>query len=337
MSVEHLTVDADEAGVRLDRWVKRRRPGLTQGRIEKLLRTGQIRVDGARAKSNLRLEAGQDVRLPPEGDAPGSGPSPRAQNPVSAQDAAFIRSLVIYEDDDLIALNKPPGLAVQGGSKTLRHIDGMAGALRPGGPPPKLIHRLDRDTSGVLALAKTPAAAAHYAKAFQSHRAEKTYWALTIGTPVPAQGLIKGFLRKAPAGRSGDRELMVAARHGEPGAVHARTAYGVVAQAGARAAWVALRPLTGRTHQLRVHMAMAGTPILGDGKYGDTDRPAPENLPKRLHLHAYQLVLPQRSRQNALTLTAPISEHMASSFAALGFDPRDHDALDPFQGVEIAP
>ncbi len=327
--VEVVTVEAGEAGARLDRWFKRRYPQLSHGRLEKLLRTGQVRVDGARAKANQRLESGQTVRVPPLPVADTAGAVPRAAQPgaVTPADTAFMRSLVLHEDAHLIALNKPSGLAVQGGAKTRRHVDGLAAALAPpGADPPRLAHRLDRDTSGVLLLGKTPAAAAALARAFAHRTAQKTYWALTNGAPHPRGGLAKGFMRKAAEGR-GDRERMVQARQGEDGAVYARTRYETVATAGSRAAWVALRPETGRTHQLRAHMAWLGCAIIGDRKY-TVDRPAPSGLADALHLHAYSLQLEHPSGRGRVSLIAPLPEHMRQSFDALGFDRRVYE--DPF-------
>ncbi len=319
---EEITVQPGEAGARLDRWLKRRFPGLTQGHVEKWLRTGQVRVDGARARANQRVEEGQQVRVPPA--AMSAEPRRDAGQParVSAADRSFIQSLVLFEDEHMVALNKPAGLAVQGGSKTHRHVDALAAGLaKAGGEKPRLAHRLDRDTSGVLVLGKSPAATAKLARTFAAHTAIKTYWALTMGVPTPGEGLIKGFLRKgAGAKGGGDREIMVAARHGDPGAVYARTLYTVVERAGARASWVALRPQTGRTHQLRVHMAMLGTSIIGDRKY-TCDREPPGGLAEGLHLHARELTVPHPSGRGDVTLTAPMPEHMLESFAKLGFDP----------------
>lgn len=322
--VERVAVEAGEAGARLDRWFKRRYPGVSHGALEKLLRTGQVRVDGARAKAGQRLETGQEVRVPPLGE--GRRPTlETGRGPVSPADAALIRSLVIHDDDQVIVLNKPHGLAVQGGAKTRRHVDAMTPALVPAGAEaPRLAHRLDRDTSGVLALGKTPAATAALAKGFASRRAQKTYWAVVRGAPTPRAGLIKGFLRKE-AGRSG-RERMVAARHGQEDAVYARTRYAVIAQAGARAAWVGLRPETGRTHQLRVHMAMLGTSIIGDHKYV-CDHETPGGLEDKLHLHARRLVVPHPAG-GLLDVTAEPPAHLRHAFDALGFDAALGDAVE---------
>lgn len=334
--VELVDVAAGDAGARLDRWFKRRYPALTQGRLQKLLRTGQIRVDGGRAKANQIIEAGQTIRIPPL-DAGNPGQAPRQTRgekaaKVSPKDTRFMADLVVHDDPDFVVLNKPSGLAVQGGSKTTRHVDALAPALmRPGDTePPRLAHRLDRDTSGVLVLGRTPAATAALARAFQSHRVVKTYWAITIGAPVPAEGEVKGFMRKGHKSVRGEgREIMVAARHGEDDAVHARTQYAVIAKAGARAAWVALRPETGRTHQLRLHMSLLGTAILGDGKY-TCHREAPQGLPNRLHLHAASITLPHPTTGEDITLTAPAPPHMRDAFDALGFNVNDYPKTDPF-------
>lgn len=330
MSVRMETVAPDEADVRLDRWLRRRFPELTQGRIEKLLRTGQIRVDGARAKSNTRLEAGQQVRIPPLGEAPES-PAATHRPQVSDRDADFVRSLMLYEDNDLIALNKPAGLAVQGGSGQSRHLDGMLPALaRRGEPAPRLVHRLDRDTSGVIVVAKNARSAAELAKQFKSRETKKTYWAIVLGAPRPASGEISGFLRKGAGGALG-REQMELARHGDEDAKHARTLYAVVDTAGQRASWVALRPVTGRTHQLRVHMAEIGHAIAGDRKY-TCDRETPGGLEGGLQLHARELALP-RPGKRPLVLTAPPPPHMKAAFAALGFDEASAHG-DLFAGLE---
>jgi len=320
--VQTIEVGHGEAGARLDRWFKRRFPHVGHGALQKLLRTGQIRVDGGRAKADTRLAAGQNVRVPP---LPEPEDVPSAP-PVSAKDRALVKSLVLYEDDDVIALDKPAGLAVQGGTKTTHHLDGMLDALAHGGERPRLAHRLDRDTSGVLLLGRTPAATAALAKAFQTHAAEKTYWAIVRGVPRPARGLIKGFMKKG-RGVGGDREVMVRARHGEEDAHYARTRYAVLSTAGRRAAWVALRPETGRTHQLRFHMAEIGHAICGDRKYG-CDIPEPEGLPEGLLLHARAIALPRPSGRGRLVVEAPPPEAFARALAALGFSPAD--ASDPF-------
>jgi 23S rRNA pseudouridine955/2504/2580 synthase len=319
--VRTVSVAADEAGVRLDRWFRRRWPHLGQGQLQKLIRSGQVRVDGARAKADQRLEAGALVRVPPLPEAPAPGERERTLNP---RDAAFARSLVLYEDDEVLALNKPAGLAVQGGTKTSRHVDGLLGAWGEGLERPRLVHRLDRDTSGVLVLGKSPQAAARLAGAFARRRAQKTYWAIVMGFPKPGEGILQLPLVKRGVG---DRELMLPAEGKDPRAEPAETEFVTIARAGPRAAWMALRPHTGRTHQLRAHMKAMGHPILGDPKYGDeASRELSGEL--KLQLHARRLVLPHPSR-GTLTLEAPLSPEMRQGFERFGFD--EHEApADPF-------
>lgn len=319
--VQILVVPETDDGSRLDRWFKRLFPHIAHGRVEKLLRTGQLRVDGKRAKGNFRLEAGQSVRIPPLPD-----PSEiKEVSPVNDRDKSFMRGLVIYEDSDLIALNKPAGLAVQGGSKTTRHIDGMLPALGEGC---RLVHRLDRDTSGVLLIAKSAASAKWAGRAFQSRRAQKIYWGVTNGVPHPRAGEIKGYMAKGRLdNRFGNihegKEVMEPVRHGAPNAKHAKTLYQVQANAGQKAAWVIMMPLTGRTHQLRLHMQLLGAPIAGDPKYM-TDRPMPGGLENILHLHARSLTIPKEGKSD-LTLVAPLPKHMDNAFNMLAFNMSQDD------------
>jgi len=314
-----MTVDETDAGSRLDRWFKRQFPHIPHGKVEKLLRTGQLRVDGKRAKGNARIEGGQVIRIPPL-------PEPseiKTATPVNERDVAYIRSMIIYEDADIIALNKPHGIAVQGGTGTTRHIDGLLPALGEGC---RLVHRLDRDTTGVLVIAKNVRAAKWAGRAFQSRRAEKIYWGITNGVPKPSGGEIKGYVAKGRLdNRFGNKhegkEVMEAVRHGAAGAKHAKTLYQSVAKAGQRSAWVVMQPLTGRTHQLRLHMQLLGAPIAGDPKYM-TDRPLPGGLENMLHLHARSLTLP-REGQNDLYLEAPVPPHMEQAFEVMGYDEAD--------------
>lgn len=311
--VETRTVASDEADIRLDRWFRRHFPHVTHGALEKLLRTGQVRVDGGRVKGNHRLEPGQEIRIPPL-PAPGEAAPPKT---ISAEDKAFARSMVLYEDDTLIALNKPPGLPVQGGSKVVRHLDGLLDAFGTGDRRPRLVHRLDKDTSGVIVVAKGASHAATLAALFKGRDLEKTYWAIALGIMMPRAGEITGYMKKT-ASTQGDRELMVAARHGEEGAQYALTRYATADEAGRRASWVVLRPETGRTHQLRVHLAAAGHAIQGDGKYV-CDVPPLGGVSQKLHLHARKLVIPREGKK-PLVLEAPMPKHMADTFEALGFD-----------------
>ena len=318
--VRTLTVDAGEDGVRLDRWFRRRWPHLTQGQIQRLARSGQIRVDGARAKADSRLVAGARVRVPPLPAAPEAGP--RAT--ISSYDRAFIRGLVLYEDDQVLALNKPVGLAVQGGTKTHRHIDRLLDAWGEGAERPRLVHRLDRDTSGVLVLGKTPAAAAKLAGAFAHRRAAKTYWALVAGTPKPGEGVIELPLAKLGFG---DREMMAPTSPKDPKAEPAQTEYVTISRAAQKAAWLALRPHTGRTHQLRAHMLALGHPILGDPKYR-TAASAELSADLKLQLHARRIVLPHPAG-GELVLEAPLSPELRAGFERFGFE--EHEApAEPF-------
>lgn len=311
--VETRTVGADEGEVRLDRWFRRHFPEIGHGRLQKLLRTGQVRVDGRRVQASARVRPGQQIRIPPlPTDEPRPAPERRAPERVDPADAAWLRSRILYEDDALFVLDKPAGLAVQGGTGTRRHVDGMLQALAPGGERPRLVHRLDRDTSGLLVVAKTAAAAASLTAAFRRHRVDKLYWALVVGRPPAAEGLIDRPLAKQ-AGRGGER--VMASGQGQP----ARTLYRVVARAGKIAAWLSLKPLTGRTHQLRAHCAMLGTPIIGDGKYGGAAA-HPAGAPKGLMLHARELRLPHPDG-GVLELSAPPSDTLLAGFRWLGFEP----------------
>ena len=324
--VLNVEVAPGEDGVRLDRWFKRRWPQLGHGQIQKLLRSGQIRVDGGRAKAETRLVAGAQVRVPPLPDSP----PPVDHAVLPERDIAFALSLVIYEDDEVLVLNKPSGLAVQGGTKTTRHVDRLLSAWGEGLDRPRLVHRLDRDTSGVLVLGKTPAAAAALAGAFARRRAEKTYWAIVAGVPKPADGVIELPLAKVGVG---DRELVRPADPKDPRAEPAETEFVTLAHAGPRAAWMALSPHTGRTHQLRAHMLAIGHPILGDPKYGD-ERSAELTADLKLQLHARRLDLPHPSG-GRLVVEAPVSPEMQAGFARFGFDEREAPA-DPFTRTRSA-
>jgi 23S rRNA pseudouridine955/2504/2580 synthase len=313
--VESRTVDADEAGMRLDRWFKLHFPGLGFGHLQKLLRSGQVRVDGARAKSSTRLAAGQSVRVPPLG--PGDAETPKAPRAPASGDHEALEALVLHEDPQVIVLNKPMGLAVQGGSGLTRHIDGMLEAWRDRhGRKPRLVHRLDRDTAGVLVVARTRTAAAFLGKAFSRRETRKLYWALVAGVPKPPTGRISTYLAR----EEGGTERMRVARHGETGAEHAVSHYAVAEQAGTRLAWLVMRPVTGRTHQLRAHAAHIGHPIVGDPKYFDKENwQLPGGLQNRLHLLARRIVIPHPAG-GTLDVTAPLPPHMAQSWAVLGFD-----------------
>jgi 23S rRNA pseudouridine955/2504/2580 synthase len=305
-----IAVEASEADLRLDRWFRRRFPHLSHGRLEKLLRTGQVRVDGRRVQSSTRLEAGQKVRVPPLGEAP----PPSAPRPaVSERDVRALQEAVLYRDEDVLAINKPPGLAVQGGSGLDRHLDAMLDALRFGAAErPRLVHRLDRDTSGVLLLARHVRAAAALAEAFRRKDCRKVYWAVVVGVPKQAAGRIELALSKLP-GRAGER--MAPDEEGKD----AITEYRTLDHAGRQVAWLELQPLTGRTHQLRAHCAALGTPILGDRKYGGAAAFLPgHQVARRVHLHARSIAL-RRADGRRLEVSAPAPEHMAATLAFFGF------------------
>ncbi len=330
MSASTILVEAEEDGLRLDRWFKRRFPALAHGHLEKLLRTGQVRVDGKRSKASDRIAAGQSIRLPPQlqsliaADAKG----PRKTD-LSDKDQRFIQGLVIHEDAKVIVLNKPSGLATQGGSGVTRHVDGLLEGLQGGKrQKPRLVHRLDRDTSGVLVVARTQPAAAALSESLRRRDAQKIYWALTKGVPKPHRGVIKlALVKQTGFGKSGRDERMSAAEDDQDNAKSATTHYAVMETAADQYAWVALRPVTGRTHQLRAHLAHLGTPIVGDFKYGGEKAKGRGELENRLHLHARSIDIahPDGGR---LKVTAPLPPHMQQAWNLFGF--RENDARDPF-------
>jgi 23S rRNA pseudouridine955/2504/2580 synthase len=333
MGATAVTVAEDEGESRLDRWLRRRFPQLTQGMVEKFCRTGQIRVDGARVKASARVAPGMAVRVPPLPAAP--APAAPAKPRIAESDAEMIRRAVIWQDDHVIALNKPPGLPSQGGSgQGSRHVDGLAEALKFGrAEKPALVHRLDKDTSGVLLLARSPKIARRLAEAFRARATRKIYWAAVAGVPSPRMGTIRFGLVKAPGrGRGGEGEKMLCIHPSKvdetEGAKRATTDYAVLEALGQRVAWVALVPVTGRTHQLRAHMAEIGHPVVGDGKYGGSGQ---ENLgsgwgaqlggeiSRKLHLHARSIAFDHPVTGARVTITADLPEHMARTWAAFGW------------------
>ena len=324
VKVQTVTVGAEEGEVRLDRWFRRHFPELTHGRLEKLLRTGQVRVDGARAKAGDRLRPGQAVRVPP---LPAAAPTDAKSAPEIPEAWVHeLRSRVLYKDASVLVLDKPPGLAVQGGSGIDQHLDGMLDALKFGlSERPRLVHRLDKDTSGVLVLARTVKAAAKLTKAFRDKSARKIYWALVVGVPKLRRGRIDQPLGKlgGPGGEKVEADDEAGKR--------AVTFYATVETAGRRAAWLALMPVTGRTHQLRVHCVVLGTPVVGDGKYGGSEAFLTGQVSRKLHLHARSLTMPHPDG-GTLAVTAPLPHHMRQTWQLFGFDPDDTD--DRF--VEVA-
>jgi 23S rRNA pseudouridine955/2504/2580 synthase len=322
-----VLVGADEEGIRVDRWFKRHFPALGHGLLEKLLRTGQVRLDGKRVKAGDRLSTGQILRLPPQVQtihSPVDKQSPDSQTArpqLSEQERIFAEGLVIHQDSAVLVLNKPAGLATQGGSGITRHIDGLLDYLTFGKKQrPRLVHRLDRDTSGVLVVARTVPAAAALSEALRQRDAQKLYWALTRGVPKPHRGTIKAALAKESGhGPHGQDERMATVERDSEGAKYAITDYAVLDQAAQDYAWVAAKPYTGRTHQIRVHLASLETPIVGDFKYGGTAARPFGEIADKLHLHARSIDIahPDGGR---LQVTAPLSPHMAKTWTLLGFD-----------------
>jgi 23S rRNA pseudouridine955/2504/2580 synthase len=353
------TVAKDEGGMRIDRWFKVNYPDLPFGQLQKLLRSGQVRLDGKRVKGDQRIESGQAIRIPPMGGprvevvpassdegfakpalrkaassaAPDTPTRRQAGEPgysrggvVRDGDADFLRDLILYEDKDVFVFNKPFGLAVQGGSGLTRHIDGMLPALaNQRGDIPRLVHRLDRDTTGVLVVARTRKAAADLGAAFRSRSTKKIYWALCAGVPRMKQGRISSFLAKGED-EAGDQKMKVVGQSKESS--HALTYYAVVEQAAQKLSWLSLRPVTGRTHQLRVHTAEMGHPIVGDPKYFNVENwQLPGGLQNRLHLHARRIVMPLPSGLT-LDVTAPLPLHMQQSWNLLGLDAKQYDPIE---------
>ncbi len=342
--VRTLTVAESDGEARLDRWLKKRFPEITQGQVEKLCRTGQIRVDGGRVKASARVAPGMQVRVPPlPKSAPATAPRPEAG--ITEADARMIQAAVLWKDEHIIALDKPPGLPSQGGSgQGGRHVDGLTPALMFGYKDrPKLVHRLDRDTSGVLLLARTDRIARALSEAFRARTTRKIYWAAVAGVPSPKMGTIRFGLVKAPGhGRGGEGEKMIAIHPAKvdetDGAKRATTDYAVLEALGGRVSWVALVPVTGRTHQLRAHMAALGHPIVGDGKYGGSGQENPGDgwgaqlggeISRKLHLHARSISFDHPITGKRITLVAPLPEHMRRTWKTLGWSEQEVPA-DPF-------
>ncbi len=321
-TVQNIEITPDDVGVRLDRYLRKKFPQLTQGWIEMKLRKGDIRLDGKRIKANERLAAGQTIKLPP---LPADDKPPLVPRAATAAEIKQIKSYVIYEDDELIVLNKPAGLAVQGGSKITTHVDALSAALvPPGAEIPKLGHRLDKDTSGVLVMAKSAKVARWLTYAFQQRDVKKYYLAITEQVPEPRQGRITAPLTKKPVLQDGEMVVV-----DEANGKTALTDYAVLDTTGKKFALVALWPRTGRTHQLRVHLTCVGAPIVGDDRY-NRNEPVAEDIPDNLYLHAYKLEI-EHPKGKLLTFTAPLPPHFLSAMDTLGlaFD----TAADPFEAL----
>lgn len=327
MKVQEIPVSNSDDGQRLDRWLKKHFPVLSFGQMQKILRTGQVRVDGKRAKGDTRLAEGQIIRIPPQVAAP-----PKTARGLVKKDEDFIRSLVIYQDEYFIALNKPAGIATQGGSKVTKHIDGLlAGLANDDGEKPHLVHRLDKDTSGILLLAKSPKAARAAGDIFKDRSIRKYYWAITSPAPLEHEGKVRSVIAKVE-GAGGER--MMAVDDDNPDGKMALTYYSVVENLGDDLAWVCFWPRTGRTHQIRVHALELGAPLLGDYKYDPEQAFLEERpeLPKGLHLHARRLIFQHPFLRRKIDITAPLSPDMRKTFKVFGFNPDDKS--DPFADID---
>lgn len=317
--VRQFTVGPDDDDIRLDRWFKRHLPQIGFAAVSRWARTGQLRVDGKRADPADRLVTGQVLRVPPGGEAKAA--TARVRRELTDEEIDLAQSMVMEQDRAAIVLNKPPGLATQGGTGTTRHVDGLLDAFcGENDPRPRLVHRLDKDTSGVLLIARSAGSAAYFSKRFSGRSAKKIYWALVVGVPDIHDGMIELPIAKQPG--TGGEKMHV----DEAGGQTARTRYRVIERAGNRAAWVELHPLTGRTHQLRVHMAAIGHPIVGDGKYGGPESFLTGSVSRKMHLHARRLVI-DHPDGDMIDVTAPLPEHFAASMAYLGFDEAEGDTV----------
>jgi 23S rRNA pseudouridine955/2504/2580 synthase len=309
-----FTVSEDDDGIRLDRWFKRHMADVSFNLVSRWARTGQLRLSGKRAVPGDRIEAGQEIRIPPAEATPARSTRPQPKRERLTEDEVeFVREMVIHQDSQAFVLNKPPGLATQGGTKTSKHLDRLLDGLADERGRPKLVHRLDKDTSGALLVARTARSAGHFAKAFSGRTAKKIYWALIVGVPSAEEGLVDAPLAKQPG--TGGEKMHVDPENGLP----AKTRWRVLDRAGNRAAWVELSPLTGRTHQLRAHMSALGHPIVGDAKYGGAEAFLTGGISRKLHLHARRLKI-DAPDGGAIDVTADLPAHMAESLATLGFD-----------------
>ncbi len=311
--LDSATIAEEDDGIRLDRWFKRHREGTPHALLARWARSGQLTLDGKKADVSDRIAAGQKLVMPTPPVETAARPA-RKGRPLTDADVELATGMMIHRDASAIVLNKLPGLATQGGTKTEQHVDGLLDALKFDGPTrPKLVHRLDKDTSGALLIARTPRAAAYFAKSFSNRSARKTYWALIVGVPDIQQGEIDLPLAKQPG--SGGEKM-----HVHDDGLPSKTRYRVIERAGNSAAWVELQPLTGRTHQLRVHMAAIGHPIVGDGKYGGKGAFLTGTISRKMHLHSRRLRI-DHPDGGAIDISAEVPDHFAASLDALGFDP----------------
>src|SRR3982751_4308285 len=316
-----FTVNEDDDGIRLDRWFKRHMPDVSFNLVSRWARTGQLRVNGKKAVPGDRIEVGQEIRVPPLEATPerAGRVQPRGDS-LTEEEVELVREMVIHEDPNAFVLNKPPGLATQGGTKTTQHLDRLLDGLAGEAGRPKLVHRLDKDTSGALLVARTARSAGHFAKAFSGRTARKVYWAIVVGVPDADEGLIDAPLAKQPG--TGGEKMHIDEEHGLP----AKTRWRTIDRAGNRAAWVELQPLTGRTHQLRAHMAALGHPIVGDAKYGGAEAFLTGGISRKLHLHARRIRI-DAPDGGKIDVSAELPAHFAESLATLGFEPLAGDML----------
>ena len=315
-------VDEDDDGIRLDRWFKRHMPDVSFNIVSRWSRTGQLKLNGKKATPGDRIEAGQTIQVPPADTSQTRPERPqRKREPLTPEEVQLVRNMVIYRDPSAFVLNKPPGLATQGGTKTTQHLDRLLDGLADDDESrPKLVHRLDKDTSGALLVARTSRSAGHFAKSFSGRTAKKVYWALVVGVPDSDEGIIDAPLAKQPG--TGGEKMHISEEHGLP----AKTRYRTIDRAGNRAAWVELQPLTGRTHQLRAHMAAIGHPIVGDAKYGGAEAFLTGGISRKLHLHARRIRIdaPQGGK---IDVTADLPPHFAESLSTIGFEPLAGDMM----------
>jgi len=326
-----FTVSEDDDGIRLDRWFKRHMPDVSFNIVSRWARTGQLRLAGKRAVPGDRIEAGQEIRMPPLETAPARNARPQPKrDPLTSEEEQYVRDMVIHQDANAFVLNKPPGLATQGGTKTTQHLDRLlSGLADEDAGRPKLVHRLDKDTSGALLVARSARSASHFAKAFSGRTARKVYWALIVGVPDRDEGTIDAPLAKQPG--TGGEKMHISEEHGLP----AKTRWRTVDRAGNRAAWVELQPLTGRTHQLRAHLAAIGHPIVGDAKYGGPEAFLTGGISRKLHLHARRIRI-DAPGGGKIDVTAELPPHFAESLATLGFSPLAGDSL-PLETPKASP
>jgi 23S rRNA pseudouridine955/2504/2580 synthase len=323
------TVSEDDDGIRLDRWFKRHMPEVSFNIVSRWARTGQLRLGGKRAVPGDRVEAGDEIRVPPLEEPASRAPRQPKRDPLTADEEQFVRDMVIHQDPASFVLNKPPGLATQGGTKTTQHLDRLLDGLADERGRPKLVHRLDKDTSGALLVARTARAAGHFAKAFSGRTARKVYWAIVVGVPDADQGTIDAPLAKQPG--TGGEKMHIDEEHG----LAAKTRWRVIDRAGNRAAWVELQPLTGRTHQLRAHMAAIGHPIVGDAKYGGAEAFLTGGISRKLHLHARRIRI-DAPDDGVIDVSADLPPHFSETITTLGFDPRAGDSL-PLERPRTSP